>query len=377
MKINNRIFTILFIGGFSLLNSCSKENISPNKFFNFNGTWKGFSTILPTGTCTIMKSILYRELDMLVEPDGTLTITEERIFNDEDSVFMPAVSITWKGKINNDLTVQLYKYQAQQCGGNNLIDSILYTSKILKKDGQYILTMKNEEVWCPSMDCSFVLDYYLTKEIVGEDSFIASANSGCESFSVKDPRDGRIYKIIQIGSQCWFAENLRYSGSIPEITEDEEWKAIWNNGYPIDKPAWCYLYNDPANDSIYGKLYNWYAVKSESICPPGWHIPTDTEWYILTHYLGGTNLAGGKMKSMDGWDLPNNESNNSSGFSGLPGGYRRSTAGFIDRGISGYWWSSTEVRTTAFFRSLYYWDGIVYRVNYGKSAGMACRCVKD
>src|SRR5690606_33259564 len=105
---------------------------------------------------------------------------------------------------------------------------------------------------------------------------------------------------------------------IPQVTDP----TIWGN---LTTGAWCYYNNDPANEIIYGKLYNWYAVNDpRGLAPVGWHIPSDSEWTILTDYLGGFEVAGGKMKETGTthWANPNIGADNSSGFTGLPGGYR-------------------------------------------------------
>ena len=113
----------------------------------------------------------------------------------------------------------------------------------------------------------------------------------------------------------------------------EEWENAANN----KQPAWCYYDNDPSNGEKYGKLYNWYAVRdSRGLAPKGFHIPTDDEWEILTTFLGGNDVAGIKMKKKIGWG-ENYIGTNSSGFSALPGGYRRGGEGFYDVGFFGYW----------------------------------------
>ncbi|MEZ5008620.1 MAG: FISUMP domain-containing protein [Chitinophagales bacterium] len=199
---------------------------------------------------------------------------------------------------------------------------------------------------------------------------ISNACGGQTSFT--DPRDGQTYNIVQIGNQCWFAENLRYSGSIPEVSGASNWEAIPNT------PAWCYYEDDAANNAIYGKLYNWYAVNSGSICPSGWHIATDTEWTILTDYLGGSNIGGGKMKSTTGWEEPNNDATNSSGFSGLPGGDRYFSGSFYGGGSYGCWWTATEsFIEDAWSRGLISSNGSVNRTFYTKTKGLSCRCVRD
>ncbi|MBK7505887.1 MAG: fibrobacter succinogenes major paralogous domain-containing protein [Bacteroidetes bacterium] len=93
--------------------------------------------------------------------------------------------------------------------------------------------------------------------------------------------------------------------------------------------AYCYYDNNYSNNAIYGKLYNWYAVGTGKLVPKGWHVPTDAEWETLITYLGGEDIAGRKMKSTKGWETSGDENdssgfngNNSSGFTGLPAGYR-------------------------------------------------------
>ncbi|SVB66406.1 uncharacterized protein METZ01_LOCUS219260, partial [marine metagenome] len=134
--------------------------------------------------------------------------------------------------------------------------------------------------------------------------------------------DGNVYQTVQIGDQLWMAENLK-------VTH-------YQNGDEIP----CNVYNDdPSNSAIYGRLYTWYAVDDErGICPEDWHVPTDEEYTVLTDYLGGLSVAGGKMKDDILWN-----GTNESGFTGLPGGYRHHSIGdYTSMGGYGYFWSSTE-----------------------------------
>lgn len=198
--------------------------------------------------------------------------------------------------------------------------------------------------------------------------------------SMDDPRDGQSYKVVQIGSQYWFAENLRYTPpNVPQVTGQTEWAAIHNNGNPTGQPAWCWQNNNSANDAIYGKLYNWFALNATSICPPGWHVPTDAEWTVLTDYLGSN--AGGKMKSTSFWIQPNTGATNESGFSALPGG-SRGYGGFSSTGAAGQWWSSTvddkvSDQPVNLGRILSYNKSQVERLYFSQSGGMSCRCIKD
>ncbi len=171
--------------------------------------------------------------------------------------------------------------------------------------------------------------------------------------SFTDPRDGQSYKIVKIGNQWWFAQNLNYQTG----------------------NSWCYD-NNPANCATFGRLYDWQTAMAA--CPNGWHIPSDSEWVQLITYLGGENLAGGKMKTITGWDAPNINATDSSGFSALPGGIINSN-GFYGIGSVGYWWSSTENG------NLFAWDielrnnsENVTRYSFAnKQDGFSVRCIKD
>jgi uncharacterized protein (TIGR02145 family) len=195
--------------------------------------------------------------------------------------------------------------------------------------------------------------------------------------------DGNSYKTIYIGTQQWMGENLktsRYSDGtiIPNITDNTQWSNLTTG-------AWAYYGNNVVNNVIYGKLYNWYALSpttngNKNVCPTGWHVPTDAEWTVLSDYLGGGNVAGGKMKEVGTttWKSPNIDATNSSLFTGLPGGSRDLNGAFGSLTNYGWWWSITEFNTTnAFFRDVYSGYGLLIRNNYNKKAGWSIRCLKD
>jgi uncharacterized protein (TIGR02145 family) len=194
---------------------------------------------------------------------------------------------------------------------------------------------------------------------------------------------GNTLNEVRIGNQIWAAQNLntaQFSNGefINEAKTDAEWKKAGDQ----KQPAWCYYNNDPANGEIYGKLYNWYALADlRGLCPTGWHVPSDAEWTVLTDYLGGPSVAGGKMKSTGTkyWQSTNSEATNESGFMGLPGGYRYNYIGsFSNVGYYGDWWSSTESSTTdAWNRNLYYGFGNAYRNTTNKQNGFSVRCLRD
>jgi uncharacterized protein (TIGR02145 family) len=194
-------------------------------------------------------------------------------------------------------------------------------------------------------------------------------------------QDGNIYRTIQIGNQVWMAQNLRsttYANGdpIPNVTDNTAWTQLTTG-------AWAHYQNNASYENPYGKLYNWYAVVDpRNVCPTNWHVPTDAEWTVLSDYLGGENVAGGKMKSTGTqyWPAPNTGATNESGFSGLPGGNRYGDVGgyFTNLGTNGYWWSASESGAeNAWNRLLYTINAGVHRDPNFKRFGFCVRCVRD
>ena len=130
--------------------------------------------------------------------------------------------------------------------------------------------------------------------------------------SFTDARNGEVYKTVQIGDQTWMAENLR------SISDDP----------------------NEVNCCNYGKLY----VHQKEVCPEGWHLPDSSEWQILIDYLGGNNIAGGKLKETGNthWDPPNNGATNSSGFTALGAGFADDVLGLQERNKRAEFWTSTR-----------------------------------
>jgi len=207
--------------------------------------------------------------------------------------------------------------------------------------------------------------------------------------------DGNTYQTVTIGSQVWMKENLKVSkyrngDPIPTNLSDTDWQSTTSGASAIYN-------NDSANNTTYGKLYNWYAVADpRGLCPAGWHVPTDHDWQLLTKYLDPaadttqccSNIAGGKMKSTGTieagtglWNSPNQDANNSSGFTGLPGGDRLGNGSngiYVNIGTNGFWWSSTEYTSSfAFFSYLLYNFDFSYRYNDLKTYGFSVRCLRD
>ncbi len=191
-----------------------------------------------------------------------------------------------------------------------------------------------------------------------------------------DSRDGNIYKWVKIGNQIWLAENLKY---LPDVVGPE-------TGSETTPYYYVYDYNGTVaadakssnNYQIYGVLYNWPAAINA--CPSGWHLPSDDEWAQLIEFLGGSSIAGGKLKESGTahWQAPNTDATNESLFTALPGGERNFNSVFAGIGQVGSWWSSTEFSSSsAWFRYMFYNYGGVSRNNPSKESGLSVRCVKD
>jgi uncharacterized protein (TIGR02145 family) len=191
--------------------------------------------------------------------------------------------------------------------------------------------------------------------------------------------DGNVYNTIIIGTQVWMAENLKVThylngDDIPVVTDNTGW-------FNLTTGALSSYNNDTNYSGIYGNLYNWYTVNdSRSIAPQGWHIPSDAEWDELINFLGGENIAGGKMKETGTlhWDSPNTGATNESGFTALPGGYRSYSGGFFTMGEYGKWWSTTEADSVFIWaRYIAYDDAGIGRNHYRKGSGFSVRCIMD
>lgn len=183
---------------------------------------------------------------------------------------------------------------------------------------------------------------------------------------------------VKIGTQVWMLKNLdvttyRNGDPVPKVTDS----ATWTN---LTTGAYCYYKNDSATyAAIYGKLYNWYAVNdSRGLAPKGMHIPSDAEWDVLASYLGGTSVAGGKMKEAGllHWSDPNSGATNSSGFTGLPGG-KRYWGGFVYMNGNGYWWSSSQFVGMGIYRYINYSYTDLNRTWDDSLNGFSVRCIRD
>lgn len=189
--------------------------------------------------------------------------------------------------------------------------------------------------------------------------------------------DGNVYPVAKICGQFWMTENLKttkYNDGtiIPTSLSNTAWEATTTGAYGI--------YNDAsASNTTYGKLYNWYAANSTKLAPVGWHVATEAEWQALVTCLGGTTVAGGKMKATSVlWQAPNTGASNSSGFNALPSGFKGSSGSYGSLGAVAYFWGSNQ-RSTAQGEYLVLNNDFASVAFNGanKTFGYSVRCIKD
>jgi len=171
-----------------------------------------------------------------------------------------------------------------------------------------------------------------------------------------DPRDGRQYKTVSIGTQTWMAENLAYKSDIG-----------------------CYVYeNNEKHLANFGYLYTWETANK--VCPTGWHLSSQKDWITLSTFLGGETTAADKLKESGTvhWQKPVTQSTNESGFTAIPGGYRNENGDFYVLGYNGWWWCSNEKDIEKAYHVLIYGHTKDVAISYiKKSNGFSVRCVKD
>jgi uncharacterized protein (TIGR02145 family) len=170
--------------------------------------------------------------------------------------------------------------------------------------------------------------------------------------------DTVLYYARRYGTQCWLVGDSWTKTGIPEITDD----AAWAN---TTEPAWCYYNNNRASR----RLYNWHAVKSGKICPPGWHIPSYAEWRTLIDHFGGTTEFCKQLQSIPEWSINFN-------------GRRQNNGSFIYGDQYAHYWTSTDTgqladKIHAVGLTLTRVDSSTIIQSWHKNYGMSCRCIHD
>jgi uncharacterized protein (TIGR02145 family) len=219
-----------------------------------------------------------------------------------------------------------------------------------------------------------------TGGLTAEHTETVTVSAGTVTYGSMTGNDGKTYKTIIIGSQEWMAENLRETqyrdgSAIPDVIDNTTWTGLSTG-------ARCAYDNSETTADTYGYIYNWFAVDDiRYIAPAGWHVPTDAEWTILTDYLGGISVAGGKLKEAGTthWISPNTGATDDSHFTGLPAGYRDQTDGtYRYLGQITYYWSATlQFSTNAYTRRLDVGSTMCPGYAFNKKLGYSVRLIKD
>ncbi len=235
---------------------------------------------------------------------------------------------------------------------------------------------------------------------INTENYIIYISQPCAGIATVTDYDGNVYNTVKIGNQCWLKENLKsthYSDGSPLL----DGTGIQIN-YDYESRYW-FNYNDqPENSQIYGKLYTWAAAINgyvtndeeliagvrQGLCPNGWHIPSDSDWFQLESYIDTlitelhiTGLrgfdAGLKLKTTNNWVT--NTGTNQFGFSALPSGQyyfseSNNQSFYSDLGLVAVWWTAN---TGAYYRKI--WDDAngITRNTQNPAHGYSVRCIKD
>lgn len=214
---------------------------------------------------------------------------------------------------------------------------------------------------------------------------------------------GDEYSTIQIGTQCWFAENLRTityqnGDTIPAELTSAAWGAATEGAVTFYGEGNATIESGSGDGDnnllVYGRLYNGYAVQdSREICPVGWHVSSDADWLELENYLGipSSNVAtlgwrgtdeGTKLKASDA-DVPGWNGSNEVGFNALPGGFRNHYGNFFYESEFAFYWSlggAQGFTGSGLSRHLRTSQSGIARATYDNgdlNYGYSIRCVKN
>lgn len=219
---------------------------------------------------------------------------------------------------------------------------------------------------------------YGNEVIFSNPDYPAIFNPGILYGTVSDI-DQNIYKTVQIGTQTWMAENLKTSrfndgNPVPYVSGNTEWKSLTT-------PGFSWMNNDAGFKSLFGGLYNYYAVSTGKLCPTGWHVPDQADFTALNYYLGGVALSGGKLKEsgLTHWKSPNAGATNESGFTALPAQGRDDSGYYIPmHSVFSSWWVSGASGIFVPCVSVNNEDvRLQTETTLTRNKGFSVRCIKD
>jgi uncharacterized protein (TIGR02145 family) len=318
-----------------------------------NGFQEVYSETVGPFSADVSQTINIDALPYLTTISGTMTNCDG----------MPSNGYVWLND-NGVVLAENGSFQMTVCTGNNELSAYCFSGG--QAGNGYISDLN----LAPGL---------ATVSVVCEDCFpIGAPGSGVTDI------DGNNYPTVINGTHEWMAANLmttHYSNgdAIPEVTDNAQWSANTT-------PAWCYFENNAANNVIFGKLYNGYAMEdSRNVCPTGWHVPSNDEWEILMNTLGGSAVAASAMRTTGNigegtglWPFDNVISNNVSGFSAQPAQFRNLDGTFPTQVTSTIWWTSTlTANDTYFTRSIYSFSNSVFNQDFTRPQGFSVRCLRD
>jgi|WetSurMetagenome_2_1015567.scaffolds.fasta_scaffold00002_221 uncharacterized protein (TIGR02145 family) len=247
------------------------------------------------------------------------------------------IFITYRLDTKNVTKVSLYCSEDNGTSWQGPLQNVTGDIGILSSPGE------KEIIW----------DVLKDRDVLVGEQIIFRINAKMFSSSFTDARDGISYKTILVGNYEWMAENLKYKS--PE-------------------GCWDYFDNE-SNRTKFGRLYNWESA--QSACPVNWHLPSEAEFKDLISYLGGMSEAGGKLKMLTDWSIPNTGATNEVHFDALPAGFRNNGGNYQLLGInSGFWSSSTTNDGKGIYMYLYSNYKFVSLLTVTKNIGFSIRCVR-
>jgi len=254
--------------------------------------------------------------------------------NDDDGDPLKSPSVTQPNVVNKTATNAQVNAEVTDEGSSEVTERGFYISEIndLSAATQILSGSGPGEFSVMLENLTPATNYWVWAYAANSDSDSISAVSFFQTIerTVTDV-DNNAYEIKEIGDQVWMLSNLKTTKfddgtSIPRVADDMQWANV-------STPAYTYPLGDEGNKSAYGLLYNSYAVHSEKkLCPAGFHIPTRDEWRELIDYLGGAEVAGGKLKEQGTlhWDDPNIGATDEVGFAARGAGGRTPSGSYME-----------------------------------------------
>lgn len=363
-----------------------KDSINIYVKKGLTGTVKGFvyysGTRIPISGVTVnianksftTSSNGYYELHDVPQKTQILSATKQGYDNYSKTILVDSNDITTTIEMTSSLyTFRVYGNIKSKSNGNGMLNVRV---SILNPDGNesnlYTYTDNNGYYQIPSVPQGTrklkisQKAYFITELFLANTDYLYNAEFETEFI---DSRDGKSYKVVQIGNQTWMAENLNYGAT---------------------SAGDCYA-SSLSNCTTYGKLYTWNTIMNGAVCPTGWHVPTLNEYIILISSVGDS--AGYKMVKNDPlWGIAMSlKIFNESGFSVIPGGFYDNYAQqYRENGSSALFWTSSYIQSgyahsvtiagsLGGFGYIHYYDGTggLYHGSHDVNSRLSLRCIKN